>query len=40
MKNNKLDKLICNIYDKNNYVVHKFTSLLKQALNHGWIKPF
>ena len=35
MKINKCDKLICNLYDKNNYVVH--ISLLKQALNHGLI---
>ena len=32
MKINKCDKLICNLYDKNNYFVH--ISLLKQALNH------
>ena len=31
----KCDKSICNLYDKNNYVVH--ISLLKQALNHGLI---
>ena len=31
----KCDKFICNLYDKNNYVVH--ISLLKQALNHGLI---
>ena len=35
MKINKCDKLICNLYDKNNYVVH--ISLLKKALNHGLI---
>ena len=35
MKINKCDKLICNLYDKNNYVVH--ISLLKQALNHSLI---
>ena len=35
MKINKSDKLICNLYYKNNYVVH--VSLLKQALNHGLI---
>ena len=35
MKINKCDKLICNLYDKNNYVVH--ISLLRQALNHGLI---
>ena len=33
MKINKCDKLICNLFDKNNYVVH--ISLLKQLLNHG-----
>ena len=35
MKINKCDKLICNLYDKNNYVV--YISLLKQALDHGLI---
>ena len=35
MKIYKCDKLICNIYDKNNYVLH--ISLLKQALKHGLI---
>ena len=35
MKINKCDKLICNLYDKNDYVVH--ISLLKKALNHGLI---
>ena len=35
MKINKCDKLIYNLYDKNNYVVH--IGLLKQALNHGLI---
>ena len=35
MKINKCDKLICNLCDKNNYVVH--IGLLKQALNHGLI---
>ena len=35
MKIDKCDKLICNLYDKNNYVVH--IKLLKQALNHGLI---
>ena len=35
MKINKCDKLICNIYDKNNYAVH--IKFLKQALNHGLI---
>ena len=32
---NKGRKLVCNFYDKNNYVVQ--TSSLKQALNHGLI---
>ena len=31
----KCDKLICHLYDKNNYVVN--IKLLKQALNHGLI---
>ena len=35
MKINKCDKLICNIYDKNNYVVH--ISLLKQVLSYSLI---
>ena len=35
MKINKGNKLLCNLYDKKNYVVH-ITSL-KQALNHGLI---
>ena len=35
MKIDKCDKLICNLCDKNNYVVH--IKLLKQALNHGLI---
>ena len=35
MKINKCSKLACNLYDKNNYVVH--IRLLKQALNHGLI---
>ena len=29
----KCNKLVCNIYDKENCVVHKRT--LKQSLNHG-----
>ena len=33
MKINKCDKLVCNIQDKENYVIHM--SALKQALNHG-----
>ena len=35
MKTNKCSKLVCNLYDKNNYVVH--IRSLKQALNHGLI---
>ena len=35
MKINKCDKLICELYNKNKYVVH--IELLKQALNHGLI---
>ena len=33
MKINKCSKLVCNLYDKKNYVVHKIA--LKQALMHG-----
>ena len=35
MKINKCSKLVCNLYDKNNYIVH--IRSLKQALNHGLI---
>ena len=35
MKNGKCKKLVCNLYDKRNYVVH--IRSLKQALNHGLI---
>ena len=35
MKINKCSKLVCALYDKENYVVH--ISALKQALNHGLI---
>ena len=35
MKINKCSKLVCNLYDKNNYVVH--IRSLKQALNRGLI---
>ena len=35
MEVNKCKKLICNLYDKNNYVDH--ISSLKQALNHGLV---
>ena len=34
-KKNKCDKLVCNIHDKENYVVH--IRALKQALNYGLI---
>ena len=33
MKTNKSAKLVCNVQDKKNYVVHILA--LKQALNHG-----
>ena len=33
MKINKCSKLVCNLYDKKNYVVH--IRALKQALMHG-----
>ena len=37
MKIDKCKKLVCNLRNKNKYVVH--TKSLKQALNHGsWIK--
>ena len=35
MKIDKCKKLVCNLYDKNNYVVH--IRSVKQALNHGLI---
>ena len=35
MKINKCSKLVCNLYDKSNYVVH--IRSLKQALDHGLI---
>ena len=35
MKINKCNKLVCNLYDKNNYVIH--IRILKQALNDGLI---
>ena len=35
LKINKCHNLICNCYDKNNYVVH--IRPLKQAINHGLI---
>ena len=33
MKVNKCEKLLYNIHNKENYIIH--ISLLKQALNHG-----
>ena len=35
MKINKCSKLVCNLYDKSNYIVH--IRSLKQALNYGLI---
>ena len=35
MKINKCNKFVCNLYNKNNYVVH--IRALKQLLNHGLI---
>ena len=35
MKIKKCSKLVCNLYDKTNYVVHIRAS--KQALNHGLV---
>ena len=35
MKIEKCNRLVCNLYDKNNYVAH--IRILKQALNHGLI---
>ena len=35
IKINKCSKLVCNLYDKNNYVVH--IRSLKQALDRGLI---
>ena len=35
IKINKCSKLVCNLYDKNNYVVH--LGSLKEALDHGLI---
>ena len=35
MKIHKCNELVCNLYDKKNYVVH--IRSLKQALNHGLI---
>ena len=33
MKINKCKKLVCNLYDKNNYIIH--TRALKKVLNYG-----
>ena len=33
MQVNKINKLVGNVHDKNNYVIHVYA--LKQALNHG-----
>ena len=35
MKINKCNELVCNLYDKNNYVVHIIPS--KQTINNGLI---
>ena len=35
MKINKCNKLVCNMYDKKNYVVH--IKILKEALDHGLV---
>ena len=35
MKTNKCNRLVCNLYDKKNYVAH--ISTLKKALNHGLV---
>ena len=35
MKINKCNKLVCNLYDENNYFVH--IRSLKQVLDHGLI---
>ena len=35
LKIEKCNKLVCNVYNKKNYVVH--IKALKQALNHGLI---
>ena len=35
MEVNKVDKLVANVYDKTNYIIH--INALKQALNHGLI---
>ena len=38
MKINKCNKLVCNLYDKNNYVIH--IRALTQALNSTSIKSW
>ena len=35
MKINNCNKLLCNLYDKNNYIVH--IKSLKQALSNGLV---
>ena len=35
MKINKCSKLVCNLYDKNNYVIH--IRSLKKVLDHGLV---
>ena len=35
IKINKFNKLVCNLHDKKNYVIH--IRALKQALNHGLV---
>ena len=35
MKINKYNKLVCNLYDKENYIIH--TANLKQGLNYGLV---
>ena len=35
MQVNKVNKLVANVHDKNNYVIHVYA--LKQALNHGLV---
>ena len=35
MKVNKVEKLVCNVTDKENYSIHIVA--LKQALNHGLV---
>ena len=35
MRLKKVEKLVTNLYDKTDYVIHKIN--LKQALNHGLV---